>query len=228
MGVLSSLVKNKRQKATITAINLRLHNHVHSMDGLTVNGKRFSIDIPFTNKSHSDMLVDSAAFKAEQAKPIMIKSLEIAEPFGLVSVSPATPLEIKADERVIFKLWVEAPDYSYTGPMSVSFVSDAAPTVHIELSKTILVRNGKRTEIVAPLRILNLEKGQIFVEKVQLYRAMSQGDTVEGIEIARPFKIVSCEPKLPLRVKGTKNYAIELYIQAPDASYAGPLEIRLS
>ncbi len=225
---LSGLLGGNRKKVTITAINLKLHNYVHSMGGLVVKEKRFSIDVPFTNKSHSDMLTEAAAFKAEKAKPVRINSIEVAEPFKLVSVVPAAPLEIKADEKVDFKLEIEAPEHSYTGPMSVSFASDATPTIHIEISKTMLIRDGKRTEIETSSRILNLTKGQIFGEKVQLYKAMSYGDTAKRIEVAPPFRFVSSDPKLPLRIDDTNSYIVELYIQAPEAPYAGPLEITIS
>jgi hypothetical protein len=229
MGLnLSSILEKNRQKVTITTINLKLHNYVHSMGGLEVREKRFSIDIPFTNKSHSDMLIEAASFKAEEAKPIRINSIEVAEPFRLLSVTPAAPVEIKADEKVNFKLEIEAPSHNYTGPMSVSFVSDATPTIHVEISKTILVRNGRRTEIETSSRILNVAKGQIFGEKVQLYKAMSYGDSAKSIEIAPPFRFVSSDPKLPLKIDDTNSYIVELYIQAPDAPYAGPLEITVS
>lgn len=229
MGLnLSSILGKNRQKVTITTINLKLHNYVHSMGGLVVKDKRFSIDIPFTNKSHSDMLIEAASFKAEEAKPIRINSIEVAEPFKLLSVTPAAPVEIKADEKVNFKLEIEAPAYNYTGPMGVSFVSDATPTIHVEISKTILVRNGRRTEIETSSRILNVAKGQIFGEKVQLYKAMSYGDSAKSIEIAPPFRFVSSDPKLPLKIDDTNSYIVELYIQAPDTPYAGPLEITIS
>ena len=196
---LSNLLGGKAQKVTITVINLKLHSYMHSMSGLVVKEKSFSIDIPFTNKSHTDMLTQAAAFKTEKAKPIRINSIEVADPFKLISVTPSAPLEIKADEKVDFKLEIAVPGHNYTGPMSVSFISDATPTIHVEISKTILIRNGRRTEIETSSRILNLPKGQIFGEKIQLYKAMSYGDSAKKIDVAPPFKFVSSDPKLPLR-----------------------------
>ncbi len=222
---LSGIFGGKKQKVTITTINLKLHNYVHSMGGRVVTEKTFTLDIPFTNKSHTDMLTQAAAFRTEKAKPIIINSMSVAEPFKLVSVTPKAPVEIKADEKVDFKLEIAVPEHNYTGPMSVNFVSDATPTIHIEISKTILVRNGKKTEIETSSRILNLPKGQIFGEKVQLYKAMSYGDSAKSISIAAPFKFVSSDPKLPLKIDDTNSYIVELYIQAPDAPYAGTLEI---
>ena len=152
----------------------------------------------------------------------------MAEPFKLVSTTPAVPVEIQADQVVNFRFEIDAPAHSYAGPMSISFVSDSTPTIHIEISKTILARNGVRTTIGTSSRMLNLARGQIFGEKVQLYKAMSFGDTVDKIEIAPPFRFVSSDPKLPLKINDMNSYIVELYIQAPDASYAGPLEITLS
>jgi hypothetical protein len=57
---------------------------------------------------------------------------------------------------------------------------------------------------------------------------MSYGDTAKRIEVAPPFRFVSSDPKLPLRVDDTNSYIVELYIQAPEAPYAGPLEITIS
>ena len=65
---LSGLFGGNRQKVTITAINLKLHNYVHSIAGMEVRGRRFSIDVPFTNKSHSDMLTEAASFKAGEGE----------------------------------------------------------------------------------------------------------------------------------------------------------------
>jgi hypothetical protein len=225
---LPELFGSKRQKVTITAINLKLHNHMHSMQGMEVRERVFSIDIPFKNKSHTDMLTEATSFKAEKAKPVNIKGIEVGEPFKLLSATPNTPISVEADQRVDFKLMVEAPEHNYTGPISISFLSDSVETLHIEISKTILILNGKRTEIETSSRILNLPKGQIFGEKVQLYKAMSYGDHLKGIELEPPFKFVSSEPKLPLKIDDTNSYILEIYIQAPDQPYAGPLEIKLS
>jgi hypothetical protein len=225
---LPALFGGNRQRVTITAINLKLHNHMHSMQGMEVKEKVFSIEIPFKNKSHTDMLTEAASFKAEKAKPLNIKGIEVGEPFRLVSVSPTTPVSVDADQKIDFKLMVEAPEHNYTGPINVSFLSDSIETIHIEISKTILVLNGKRTEIETSSRILNLPRGQIFGEKVQLYKAMSYGDTLSSIEVETPFRFVSSEPKLPLKIDDTNSYILEIYIQGPDQPYAGPLEIRLS
>ena len=98
----------------------------------------------------------------------------------------------------------------------------------MELTKTVLNVKGRKIPIETSSRILNLQKGQIFSEKIQLYKAFSYGDSVSNIEIEKPFAFVSSDPKLPLKIDDTNSYILNLYIQGPDAPYAGALEIRMS
>ncbi len=213
---------------TITTINIKLHGYMHNINGMEVKEKTFMLEIPFKNKTHTDMLTEATSFKAEKAEPMKVKGLEIAEPFKLISVEPSLPLEIKADEKVVFKITIRPPDHNYTGPMGINFLSDSKEMVHIELTKTILNVNGKKIEIETSSRILNLPKGQIFNEKIQLYKAFSYGDTVSQIEIETPFTFVSSLPKLPLKIDDTNSYILDLYIQGPQQSYAGSLNIKIS
>jgi hypothetical protein len=201
---------------------------MHSLAGMQVKERTFPLEIPFRNKTHSDMLTEAASFKVEKAEPIKIKALEIADPFKLVSIEPALPLEVKADEKIVFKLVIEAPDHNYTGPMNLNFVSESKEMVHIEITKTILEAKGIKTTIETSSRILNLPKGQIFTEKVQLYKAFSFGDKVSSIELGFPFTFVSSEPKLPVTIDDTNTYILSLYIQAPTTAYAGVLDIKIS
>lgn len=220
-------MKKNRYVVTITGINIKLHGYMHSISGMTVKERTFPLEIPFKNKVHRDMLTEAALFKAQKAEPLRIKGIEIAEPFTLVSIEPKLPIEIKSDESVTFKMVIGAPEHNYSGPMNISFASDSAEVVHIEITKTVLEAKGRRTEIETSSRILNLPKGQIFNEKIQLYKAFSYGDSVSRVEIASPFAFVSSEPKLPLKIDDTNTYILNLYIQAPPASYAGILEIKI-
>ena len=224
---LLNFLKKGGPKTTITSINITLQNYVHSINGMQVRESTFEVAIPYTNKTHTDLLTNSTEFKAEEAKPFVIKAITVADPFKLLSYEPKTPIEVKADQRIEFKLKVEAPKHNYTGPMNVTFNSDNVETIHVEISKTALIHNGTKTEIETSSRILNIPKGQIFVEKVQLYKALSYNDAVNAITIEAPFKFVSSMPKLPLKIDDTNSYILELYIQAPQTSYAGPLEITL-
>lgn len=220
-------LKGNKSTVTITTINIKLHGFMHSINGIVVKEKTFPLEIPFRNKTHTDMLTEATSFKAEKAEPIKVKGLDVADPFKLVSIEPALPLDIKADEKVVFKLVIAAPEHNYTGPMNIVFNSDTKEMVHIEITKSILEAKGQKIPIDTSSRILNLPKGQIFTEKIQLYKGFSYGDTVSRIEIETPFTFVSSDPKLPLKIDDTNTYILNLYIQAPATSYAGALQIKI-
>lgn len=227
MGIFD-FIKGKAPTVTITSINIKLHGYAHGINGRVVKERTFTVEIPFTNKTHTDMLTEAAQFKAQKSEPIRIKAIEVAEPFRLVSAEPTVPVEIRPEERALFKLTIGAPAHNYTGPMNINFVSDGVETIHVEISKTVLDAKGAKTEIETSSRILNLPKGQIFAEKVQLYKAFGYGDTVSKIEVGRPFAFVSSDPKLPLKINDPNSCILNIYIQAPSTSYAGTLDIKMS
>lgn len=213
---------------SITAINIKLHGYMHSISGMEVNQRKFEIEIPFRNKTHTDMLTDAASFKAQKAEPIKINELKVADPFKLLSVEPKMPIDVNADEKVVFKLMLEAPGHSYSGPLNISLDSNSIELVHIEISKTVLQAKGVKVPIETSSRILNIPKGQIFTEKLQLYKGFSYGDAVSNIEVSEPFRFVSTEPKLPLKIDDPNSYILDIHIQAPQSPYAGVLEIKIS
>lgn len=215
-------------KTTITAVNIRLHGRTHKLDGLESNSDRIELSVPFKNKTHTDLLTESGYFKAEKRKPLKIDAIKIAAPFAPISMDPKPPLVIEPDQTVNFKIVVLAPSYSYTGPVDISFESASEEVVHLELTKTLLSWKGKRVEIESSSRMLNLQKNGIFVEKIQLYKALSYGDTVSKLEVGFPFKIVNTDPKLPAKLDTPNGYLLSLYIQAPTHHYSGVLEITLS
>jgi hypothetical protein len=223
-----NIFKRKAPKVTITTINMKLQGFMHNMNGMEVRERTFTLEIPFKNKTHTDMLTEANALKVQKAEPLKIKVIEIGEPFKLVSIEPKLPAEVKADEKITFKITAEAPEHNYTGPMGIIFISDSIELVHIEISKTILEAKGVKTEIDTSSRIINLPKGQIFSERIQLYKGFSYGDTISNIEIETPFKFVSSEPKLPLKIEDPNTCILNIYIQAPSSSYAGKLEIKMS
>jgi hypothetical protein len=225
---LPDFLKKNKNTVKITNINIKLHGYMHSISGLEIKEKTFTLDIPFKNKVHKDMLTEAASFKAQKAEPLKIKSIEISEPFKLLSIEPKLPIEVKSDEQVTFKLSIEVPEHNYSGPMTIVFGSDGVEMVHIEITKSVLEAKGIKTEIETSSRILNLPKGQIFSEKIQLYKALSYGETVSKVEIAAPFAFVSSEPKLPLKIDDPNTCILNLYIQGPTSSYAGILEIKIS
>lgn len=222
------MLKKGKPKVTITTINVKLHGYMHNLKGMEVKDSTFVLDIPFRNKTHTDMLTEATSFKSQKAEPIKINGIEVAEPFRLVSSEPQTPLEIKADQKIDFKMTIQAPGHNYTGPMSVNFMSDSVELIHIEISKTVLNAKDKKISIETSSRILNLPKGQIFTEKIQLYKGFSFGDPVSRIEVSYPFTFVSSDPKLPLKIDDPNSYIINIFIQAPSAPYAGVLEVKVS
>ena len=217
-----------RPKVVISNINIKFMGNMHSIAGMKVSSRLFDLKIPFQNKTHSDMLTEAASFKVQKARPIVVKKIEVMQPFKLNLVAPDVPLEVKPDQKIEFKMKIEAPNYNYEGPLMLNFVSDEIEMVHIEISKTVLSTNGKQTEIETSSRILSLPKGQIFSEKVQLLKALSYGDEIHKIEIEKPFSFVSSDPVLPIKIDKTNSYILNLYIQAPNNPYAGTLEIKLS
>ncbi|MGI0100264.1 MAG: hypothetical protein ACREBH_00865 [Candidatus Micrarchaeaceae archaeon] len=223
-----NFLKGKGNNVTVTSINVKLHGYMHSLKGMDAKEKEFTVEIPFKNKTHTDMLTDAASFKSQKAEPINIKGIEVSGPFKLLGVEPKLPYEVKADEKMTLKLTVESQVSNYTGPMNISLASDEVEMVHIEISKTVLDAKGRKVEIETSSRILNVPKGQIFSEKIQLYKAFSYGDAVSSIELSTPFKFVSSDPKLPLKVDDPNSYILNIYIQAPPDPYAGKLEIKLS
>jgi hypothetical protein len=216
-----------KRKTTITGINIRLQGAVHQLKGLESGDEVIELTIPFKNKVHSDMLTDAGVFKAQEGKPISIREVKVSDPFGLIEVEPKAPIEVKSGQSVEFKIKLTAPKHNYTGPLTISFEAVSEEVVHIEIARTILEWKGKRTEIESSARMLNVQKNGIIVENVQLYKAMSSGDTVTSAEAEFPFKLASTEPKMPVKLDATNGYIMGFYIQAPDHSYSGDLVIKV-
>ena len=123
---------------------------------------------------------------------------------------------------------LNAPPHNYSGPLTVSFESASEEVIHIEIARTVLNYKGKKTEIESSARMLNLQKNGIMVEKVQMMKAVAFGDTIGSAEAGFPFKLVSTDPKLPVKMDAPNGYIMSFYIQAPDHSYSGDLEITVS
>lgn len=218
----------KKKKATrITAINLKLQGYTHVLAGLDSSAEQIELKIPFKNKLHTDMLVNSGYFKAEKSKPITIEKIEVSEPFIPTSIEPKVPIEIEADALVEFKINVTAPPHNYSGPLNLHFVSKSPELIHLEISKTVLVYKGKKVEIESSSRMLNIEKGKIFIEKIQLLKSMSYGDNLSKVSASFPFKLIGTDPILPLQLDGSKPTILSLQIQSPQQTYSGVMEILL-
>ncbi len=217
----------KRAKTNITAINIRLQGHVHQLGGMSSSEKVLEIRIPFRNKVHSDMLTEAGVFRAAKGKPISITAIKASDPFTIASVEPKAPLEVKSGEAVEFSIRLNAPAHNYSGPLTISFESASEEVIHVEIARTILAYRGRRTEIESSARMLNLQKNGILVEKVQMMKAVGFGDTVTRAEAGAPFRLVSTEPKLPAKMDSPSGFIMSFYLQAPDHSYSGDLEIAI-
>ena len=228
MGLFDILKKGGgKPRITITAINVKLHGNMHGLEGFTASENPFNVEIPFRNKTHSDMLTEAADFKAQKAEPIRVNSIKVSEPFSLVSAEPNAPITIKPEEKVVFKLRINGPTHNYSGPISISLESDDPEMIHVEIKETVLKWKGRDVPIETSSRILSIPRGQIFTEKVQLYKALTFGDTVSTISIASPFMFAGSDPKLPIKVNDPNSCIVNLYIQAPQTPYAGQLEVSL-
>lgn len=218
----------KKPKVTISNINVKWQGSMHQLDGMDIKERVFEFTMPFKNKTHADLLTEAAGFKAEKAKPMVIKGIDIAAPFKLLSVEPAMPATVNPDEKIDIKMKIEAPDYAFTGAMNVSLLSDTVEVIHVEIQAVILNYKGKNIEVETSSRILPVQKGQIFPEKVQMYKAMSFGDRLTSVAVEPPFKLVSTDPKLPFAIDDPNSYIATFYIQAPETSFAGKLIMNLS
>jgi len=218
----------KKTKVVVNGISVKWQGYAHKLDGMPVKGRTFEFTLPFQNKTHEDMLTKAANFKAQEALPAVIKAIEVSNPFALVSVEPALPITVQPDQKITLKMVFQAPDYNYEGPLAINLASDQVEAIHIEITKVIMQVKGRDVEIETSSRIMSMAKGQIFQEKVQMFKALSFGDTVSKVEISAPFKIVSTDPKLPFTLDQTNSYIATLFVQAPESSYAGTLVFTFS
>ena len=220
-NILGLFVRGKAGGSTrLTTINIRYMGSVHGMDGFQVSGRVFEVNIPFNNKVN-DILPDNL-----RGPKLNVNSIKVGEPFKLISITPALPVEIDYMSKAVFKLKIQAPDTPYEGPMSVDFGNDPKDIIHISIQKIMLEYNGSRTELPDSSMIMNLQKNIVFKKEVQLYRIVSYGSRVDSMEISKPFEIVSTDPKLPIVADRKDSYVMGVYIKAPDISYAGELTIK--
>jgi hypothetical protein len=218
----------KSRKTTVTAVNIKMQGQTHTLEGVESGGETIALKIPFRNKTHADMLTEAKVFKTEKPRPLNIEAIKVAGPFSLVSIEPRVPVEIKPDELVNFMVTIGVPKHNYTGPVNISFEPASEGTIRIEITKTVLDYRGKKTEMEHSSRVLALHKNGIFVEKVQMLKAVPFGGAVRAAEAAFPFRLVNTEPKLPAELNTPNGYMMSFCIQAPDHQYSGALMIRVS
>lgn len=225
--IIGRLFGSKRPKAaeqdskiTITSINLKFMGNSHGLNGIKVNDAIFNLDIPFQNKMGSELLPDNL-----KGPNIQIGKISVNEPFKLLDINPKLPVEVPFMSKVVFNLKIQAPDVRYEGPLSLSFGNEPMDTVNISVKKIMLHYKGRSAELEDSKIVSNMQKSQVFKHNIQLYKIMSLGDTLNRIEISKPFEIVSVEPKLPIKADRKDSYIISIFIKSPQASYAGDVDI---
>ncbi|MGC8687597.1 MAG: hypothetical protein ACP5RM_02760 [Candidatus Micrarchaeia archaeon] len=217
-------VKKKSFNTNITALKLKWKGETHEAPGLKTNNRIFDVTIPFHNRrDETDML--KSILKSSVIESITVKKIEVAQPFKLVNVEPIVPHTIKYGDKVDFKLSIEAPAYSYSGPLEIEFVEDEPERVRIEINKIVLISGNKRVSIPNSEMAMSLRKSQIFKINVQLYKILSYGDNVSSIEAGVPFEFVSSIPGVPFKIDNKNSYVVTIFVKAPQMNYGGPLEI---
>jgi hypothetical protein len=229
---ISNLFSRKKSgKVLISAINMRWKGQMHSMDGIVPEKTRFTISIPFQNKTQDSALERFAAlkekFKAQEVPPVIISSIKLSDPFKLVSVEPKLPITVRSGERIEISITIDAPDYAYSGPLTVTIDSPEASMIKVQLNKVILSTKLKKAEIENSGVILNIPPNGVFKNSVQVYKAMSYGDSASKVTISEPFEFIESDPKLPFKIDNPNSYIVTFFIKAPETDYAGPMEIKV-
>jgi hypothetical protein len=209
---------------SITSINVRWQGATHTLPGRLVKGNTTDIEIPFTNKPQKDYNF----LKVQKSPPIIISRIEVKSPFKLISISPTLPVSIEESQKIPFKLTIEVPEYAYDGPLAVELASAESQLIHLEIPK-IIVNTGKTVvELKDHPLILDVQKGQVLKQTINMQKVLGLEGSVNSIRINPPFAFVSSDPKLPFKINPNDGYLIFLYVQAPQQSYGGPLELEVS
>jgi hypothetical protein len=215
----------KKDETIITKVNIKWKGKMHQMEGFTVKEKTFDITIPFENKNSGVFAIPG--LKLQKKEDETIKTIEISDPLKVIKVDPQVPFILKPGEKANIKVTIERPDYAYDGPITITMGTEAPNAIKIEISKQVIKYNGVSVEIPNTAEIMSTEKSNIFKKEIQLLKAVTYGSEVKGISANKPFNLVSTDPKLPFKVDDTNSFIVAFYIQAPDFSYAGPLELEV-
>lgn len=209
----------KAAKLTITSINLKFMGNSHGMDGIKTDSSVFDLNVPFQNKMGSNLLPDNL-----KGPSLTISKITVAEPFKLLDVEPKLPVQVDYMSRTVFKLRIKGPDVTYEGPLSLNFGNETNDNVGINVQKIVLNHNGKKVELEESGVTATMQKSQLFKHSIQLYKILSFGETLNAVEVDRPFELVSTDPKLPIKIDKKDSYIMNFYLKCPDSSYAGNLE----
>ena len=231
LNIRNPFIKKKPDRVTISSINIRWRGQMHAMDGFSPKERRFTIAIPFQNKTQDSALEQYAAlkekFKTQEVPPVVINSIQLSDPFRFVSVSPPPPITVKSGEKIEITINVDAPDYAYSGPLTVTIGSPETSMIKVQLNKVILSAKLKKAEIENSGVILNIPPNGIFKNSIQMYKAMGYGDSASKVTVSEPFEFIDSDPKLPFKIDNPNSYIVTFFIKAPAVDYAGPMEIKV-
>ncbi len=216
----------KGNKVVVTSVSLKWKGSAHALGRIDVRERTFDIKIPFQNKHQDDFNMDF--LKTQKKPPIVVSRVDVKPPFKLVSLTPGLPASVDDSQRIEFKAKIEAPDYNYEGPMEVEFISDSSDTAHVEISNVVIKYKTKMVELKDKSKMMDMPKGLVFKQNIHLFGVVDFDNTVNKIEALPPFALVSSDPKVPFKIDRKTGYLVDLYIQAPQQNYGGPLEIKIS
>jgi hypothetical protein len=215
--------KSAKSKVTISSVNLKFMGNSHSLGGMEVNSGIFDYTIPFQNKMGSSLLPDNL-----KGPSMRISSITVSAPFKLIEVNPKLPVDVPYMSKTSFTLKIQAPSVTYEGPISINFGNDSSENIAISVQKVILMHSGKSVDLENSEMVATMQKSQLFKKEIQLYKIISFNDHVNSIEVGKPFELVSVSPNLPITADKKDSYIISLYIKAPQFSYSGNMEIKIS
>lgn len=216
-------LKKNETKGKITSIKLYWRDTSHSMDGMDISGKVFTVTVPFTN--HSD--TSELSFLKTTEKRETVTDISTSDPFSIDSIDPKPPVEIKPGEHIDFKISLKAPDYNYNGPLTLRFSApkNKDDLIDLNINKIVLKSGDKEVNLDDTRYFTNFAKNQIFDISVQMYRILEYKGKVESIELNEPFKLVKLDTELPFTINDPSSFVVNLSIKGPDFNYSGPLEI---
>lgn len=209
-----------KTKVILTSINIRFGGHVHGLGGRELESQEFRLDIPFQNRLGNGILPDNL-----RGPDITISDIRVEKPFELLDTAPRLPVDVAYMKSRIFSLKIKAPAANYSGPLTISFGTESGENIKVDIEKVVLVDGGRSVDLENSTEAMTIRKSQIFRRAIQLYKILSYGRRVNGIEVNRPFSIAETTPKPPFTVDKKDSYIVTLFIKCPDFDYAGPLEI---
>ncbi|MGC8651975.1 MAG: hypothetical protein ACP5UH_01855 [Candidatus Micrarchaeia archaeon] len=226
LGITGIFNRDKAARTEVTTLNLKWHGETHHAPGLKTSSNIFDVVIPFHNRQEGTDTLQQI-LKSTVLEDISVQEISVGAPFRLVGIEPRPPITIKYGNKVDFKLAIEAPPYSFKGPLEISFIENEPDKVRVEINRIVLVHESRNVPIPSTEMAMNIRKSQAFRVSVQLYKILSYGDKVHSISVNAPFKFISSMPEPPFTIDNKNSFMVTIFVQAPEIGYGGPLEIEI-